>query len=194
MKAINHSNMLAIDLICGAAVIAGIGGGIYFIAMHYPHAALERQSHNHSITQANGELETLRSEKRDAANLLAQRQMQLRTSGALPSEMPVEEYFKTLSQLAATNQIHILRQNPVSPRTYPGLLEQRFAFEVSGRLVNLMQFFQEMEKIEFWADISYIRLTDGHNRPDQVTDDRSAALTISVFSALNHDPAGAKKP
>ena len=106
------------------------------------------------------------------------------TQGRLPTGTSVESYFQELSALALQNRLRVVRHNPLMARSYPGLLEQRFAYEVVGTLSDLAQFFKAIERTDFWADVSYLRIGDGRGsgRSGQRAM-RTAVLTISIFSA-----------
>ena len=110
----------------------------------------------------------------------SRRQSQLAAVGPLPSEVPSESYLRTLSSLASENKLTVVRQLPLSPRDYPGLLEQRFAYEVSGTLPDLARFFKAVELSPSWTDISYLKVETGKSTEGE--SHRSALLTFSVFS------------
>ena len=116
--------------------------------------------------------------------VLADRSAELAESGHLPEQTPLEEYFRTLSDLAARHQLRVVRQNPLSSRRYPGLLEQRFAYEKTGSTPDLVHFFKAIETIDFWADISYLKVESGQSPYGRTPSDRVATLTLSLFSVL----------
>jgi hypothetical protein len=124
---------------------------------------------------------------------LKERQVELATSGQLPAQIPIEEYFQTLSRLAGRHHLRVVRHNPLGPRSYPGLLEQRYAYEVIGTMPDIARFFRAIEDAEFWADISYLKIDGGPPSADQggePTDERDAILTISLFSAAPAEQSG----
>lgn len=132
-----------------------------------------------------------------ALRLAAARQRTLRDAtrkelsghGQLPDHAPIEAYFQALSVDAERHELHVIRHEPLASRRYPGLLEQRFAFEVSGSAPNLVRFLHSIEQTEFWADISYLRfhgLSPGPGESDRKT---VAALTLSLFSSPAPDEA-----
>lgn len=135
---------------------------------------------------ARSDLEVLRQERGAQARLLGRRQRELSTQGRLPTETSVESYFQELSALALQNGLRVVRHNPLTARSYPGLLEQRFAYEVVGTLSDLGQFFKAIERTDFWADVSYLRIGDGQRsgRSEKAAT-RTALLTISIFSATS---------
>ena len=135
---------------------------------------------------ARGDLEVLQREQGAQARLLSHRQRELSTQGRLPTETSVESYFQELSALALQNGLRVVRHNPLMARSYPGLLEQRFAYEVVGTLSDLGQFFKAIERSDFWADVSYLRIGDGHGKGrSKQAATRTALLTISIFSATS---------
>jgi len=80
--------------------------------------------------------------------------------------------------------LRIVKHHPLSARQYPDLLEQRYAYEVTGSLPDLVEFLKSIENTDFWADVSHLKVDRGKRRKDAVSDERNAALTISLFSAL----------
>lgn len=131
-------------------------------------------------------IETVRDRQRE---MLRQKQVELADRGHLPEQTPVEEYFQALSSLAQRSGLSVMRHQPMLARSYPGLLERRYAYEVAGTFSSLMQFFRGIEESRYWADVSYLRIEQsdaiGTNEPR-----RSAMLTMSVFSA---GPTAAKQ-
>lgn len=108
---------------------------------------------------------------------------ELSAHGQLPDHAPIEAYFQALSASAAQHQLHVIRHEPLASRRYPGLLEQRFAFEVSGSAPNLVRFLQSIERTEYWADVSHLRVQDGSAQRDEGDRTIVAALTLSLFSS-----------
>jgi hypothetical protein len=83
----------------------------------------------------------------------------------------------------------VVRHNPLGPRSYPGLLEQRYAYEVIGTQPDLARFLRAIEDAEFWADISYLKIDGGKRQGGEPTDECDALLTISLFSAARAEGA-----
>lgn len=115
--------------------------------------------------------------------VLAGHQATLASERQLPLRAPLEESIQSLSSLAETHQVHVLRQNPLSPRRYPGLLEQRFALEVSGTMPELAAFFNAVEDTETWVDIAYLKIINAEVTTSGDAPERVATLTLSLFSA-----------
>jgi hypothetical protein len=147
-----------------------------------------------TVADLKGAAAEVASRRRDLASLqsvatrqrttLAEKEKQLAQSGRLPHETPTEEYFEFLSMLAAQHQLRILKHNPMPSQEYPGLREDRFAFDVVGTFPNLVLFFQGIESSPYWADVSYLRVSS--TAPDgggQTAPSAVANLTVSLFSA-----------
>lgn len=107
-------------------------------------------------------------------------QAELVATGAMPAQTPQEGHLRTVSGLAAANHLSVIRQLPLSPREYPGLMEQRFAFEVAGTTTDLARFFKAVETSPGWTDISYLKIEPVATAGASA--DRIATLTFSVFS------------
>lgn len=114
--------------------------------------------------------------------MLETHQSSLTSERQLPSRAPLEESIQTLSRLAETHGVHVLRQNPLSSRQYPGLQEQRFALEISGAMPDLVRFLKAVEDAETWADVAYLKIISSASLGGS-TPDRVATLTLSLFSA-----------
>jgi len=115
--------------------------------------------------------------------VLASHQATLASERQLPLRAPLEESIQSLSSLAETHRVHVLRQNPLAPRRYLGLLEQRFALEVSGTMPDLAAFFKAVEDAETWADIAYLKIINAETPTNGNMPERVATLTLSLFSA-----------
>jgi len=121
-------------------------------------------------------------------SVVAARRQELADRGRLPDQAPIEAYFQTLAALAAEHHLQIRRHHPLAPRVYPGLLEQRFAYEVTGRVPDLTGFLAAVEHTVYWADVSYLKIDRGDEVKRGLADQRVAQLTFSLFAALPPDP------
>ena len=115
--------------------------------------------------------------------MLVQRRRELSERGHLPETTPVEEYFQAIAAVAVDNRLLVVRHQPLSSRSYPGLLERRYVYEVAGGFSQLMQFLKAIEQSGFWADVSYFRIQKHRGTGKADSAERSAMLTMSLFSA-----------
>ena len=192
MVAITRSNklhLLILDALGASLSAAGLGAALWLFLIHNQHAASELRDYNQMIASATQDLAALRSAGDRQRATLKERQAELAGGGQLPVEISLEEYFQTLSRLAVQHRLRVVRHNPLTSRTYPGLLEQRYAYEVIGTMPDLARFFRAIEDAEFWADISYLKIHNGQPQGGETTEERIASLTISLFSAAANDPA-----
>ena len=180
----SHRNLMALDALFAAVLASCLAIGAYLAFVDPDQTTMEIRDFRGGILKSRAELLNLRTERDRLNSLVAERRAILSSSGILPAEMPVEKYFQDLSRLASEHHLHVLRQNPLSPRIYPGLLEQRYCFEVSGTTTDIVFLLQSIESIEAWADVSFIKITDEKSRQESSGDERVALLTISIFSAL----------
>jgi hypothetical protein len=118
---------------------------------------------------------------------LAAYEQRLAANGRLPQSAPVEPFFRYLSEIADHGNVRVIGHRPLTPRTYPGLVEQRFSYDVTGSFPNLALFLRTIERSDFWADVAYLKI----DRPSRATADNAADptvnLTISMFSAAPDD-------
>ncbi len=184
-----------LDLAGGGFLIVVLGAFVWMTLLRTDETALTLAELGRTTQSARNELDGLRAERDRHRATLKTRRAELQKSGQLPAQAPVEEYFRTLSDLAARYRLRVVRHNPLNSRTYPGLLERRYAYEVTGSLPDLAQFFQSIEASEFWADIAYLKIDQGPPSPNAARE-RVATMTISVFSAQPRAPLhpGSTKP
>lgn len=179
-----------IDVIGGAIVAACVTGFFWSIATGSDRTRGEIADLNRAISKASSNVSSLRATATLLRETLAHRRKELDASGQLPTHAPVEEYFQKLSVAATHRGLRVLRHNPLSARTYPGLLEQRYVFEVAGSTQSIIRFLKTIEQSNYWADVSYL-IIDGSSQvgrrgtsdPNDAESTRKATLTISLFSA-----------
>jgi len=177
--------VLLIDLV-GVAVVSLCSFAVYSLATAQAHRSsqtipgLQAQSNQsaqdvHRLTSAC---------QRQRTEMAATQEVLDRTG--LPQSTPVEVYLQAIATLASENQIRVVEQHPLSPVSYPGLLEQRCAYGVSGRATNLIAFLYAVEQAPYWADISYLSIQSDSGTDLRQTAEHTARLTFSLFS---HIPA-----
>jgi len=185
--------LLLLDALGASLSGAGLLAACWMTFFHNEHATTELRDHTAMISSATQNLAALRMAVEGQRATLKERQEELATSGQLPAQIPIEEYFQTLSRLADRHRLRVVRHNPLAPRSYPGLLEQRYAYEVMGTMPDIAQFFRAIEDAEFWADISFLKIDGGSpsaNQDGEQTGERDAMLTISLFSAAAAEQSG----
>jgi hypothetical protein len=103
--------------------------------------------------------------------------------GPLPDRAPVESYLQALAGLCAQHHVNVVSQHPLSPRNYPGLLEQRYAYDISGTAPDLLRFLRAIESLDYWCDVSYLSLERSQTHETQRMAKGAANLTLSLFSS-----------
>ena len=176
-----------LDLAGGGFLMVILGAFVWMTLLRTDETALKLTELRQTAQSARTEIDGLSAERDRQRATLKSRRAELKRSGQLPAQAPVEEYFRSLSDLAARHRLRVVRHNPLNGRTYPGLLERRYAYEVTGSLPDMVQFFQSIEASEFWADIAYLKIDQGPPSPNAARE-RVATLTISVFSAQPRAP------
>ncbi len=182
-------SLLLLDAI-GACLLAGAFlTAAWLTFVHNEHATVEVNELTELISTATQDLKALQTAEERQRAILKERQSELTAGGQLPAKIQIEEYFQTLSRLAAQHNLRVIRHNPLASRSYPGLLEQRYVYEVIGTMPDLARFFKAIEDAEFWADVSYLKIDGGRRNSGEPTDERVASLTISLFSAARAESA-----
>jgi outer membrane murein-binding lipoprotein Lpp len=191
MKTAAKLPMFLIDAL-GAAILGGcVLGCAYLVFMRGDQTALEINELTAQINTASRDLSAVRTARDVQRNILKQQQVEMGAGRQLPASIPLEEYFQALSRLAVQHHLRVVRQNPLSPREYPGLLEQRYAYEVSGSMPDMVRFFKSIEEADFWADIAFLKIDGVEPGPGVASRDRLAILTLSLFSALKQEAPAA---
>ena len=67
-------------------------------------------------------------------------QEKLERVGQLPDAVEIESYFQHLSKLSDHHNLRVVRQEPLSRQTYPGLYEARYAYDVVGVFPDILAF------------------------------------------------------
>ncbi len=176
--------MLAIDAVGGSITTVFVLVFLWLVLVQSRAATSDAKQLGQAVQSTRTNLAQVRATCDRLRTSLADRQAELLRTGRLPDHPPVEEYFQTLSELAAQNQLRVVRHNPLPSRTYSGLFEQRFAYEVMGSAPNVISFLWAIEHTDFWADVSYFKIDKGRIPVNGGVNQRAAVLTISLFSAL----------
>lgn len=163
------------------AVSCLIGSGwVFFVRIEQTHERIKAFSEHVQATQR--EARTLRTSLGDLRARIVQTHAALEDSGQLPAKAPVEEYFRSLSNLAAKLDLQVMRNSPHGERHYPGLMEERYSFDVAGTTDAVMRFLQGIERSEYWADVGYLKISSGAVGITPKPALRSANLILSLFS------------
>lgn len=180
----------AIDLVGGGVAALGVAALLWSVVLRPDRTSAAIQELSEDLRVGRQRLAQVRAELQEQRSLVQSRRAQLDTAGKLPEQTRVEEYFQVLSGLATSNSVTLLRQNPLTSRLYPGLLERRYAYEVSGSAPDLVRFLKAIEESKFWADVSYLTIDQGVAGAGGVSRSRVARLTISLFSAPTSEQEG----
>ncbi len=173
-----------VDIVGGCTVAACLLGFIW-LTMIRPDRTRSRISElTHVLRQARLDRAVLETVRDKQGVILQGHQARLAKTGQLPPDAPIEEYFQILSSLASEHQLRVVGHKPLGRRNYPGLLEQRYTYEVTGSLPDLVLFLRAIEDADFWADVSYLSIDRGRQAAGSASTERLAALTISLFSAV----------
>lgn len=183
MRINGKAGLRAIDAIGGGLVAACLMGFVWTAAVHNKRIGREIRELRAMTRTAHRDAGAVELALAQQLSVLAERQKALATTGQLPVEAPVEEYFQTLSRIATGYELRVIRHQPLTPRQYPGLLEQRYTYEVSGSMPNVARFLKAIEGADFWADVSYLSMGRGVGAEQAVVNKRVAELTLSLFSA-----------
>lgn len=178
-----NASLKIVDLIGGGTAAACVCGLVWLTLLRTDPTSAETQDLARAVRTARLQLAALDAEHQRQQNLFEDHQARLSTRGRLPDEAPVEDYFRALSRLATEHSLRVLRHSPLGPRSYPGLLEHRYTYEVAGSIPDLMRFLHGVESATFWADIGYLQIDASAGTHTGDAQMRVAKLTFSLFSA-----------
>ncbi len=125
--------------------------------------------------------------------LLEGYQEKLERVGQLPDGVEIESYFQHLSKLSDHHNLRVVRQEPLSRQTYPGLYEARYAYDVVGVYPDILAFLKSIEETGFWADVSYLKVEQRSRTKTQTGRERVASLVISLFSTRTDQQASSER-
>lgn len=182
-------SLLAIDGVGGAISALLLGLGLWNAFPDQSEGAGSTRELAATIARGKAELSGLGGAIEEQRTLESRYQSALAAAGKLPGQTPQETHLRALSSLAAQNHLGVVRQLPLSPREYPGLMEQRFAYEVNGTMPDLARFFKAVETAPGWTDISFLKIEQGASDGDSKR--RNALLTFSAFSLGATQPPAA---
>lgn len=183
-----NKSLSLIDVVAGCVVTMCVGGFLWFGLVQNERTRRVTEQLTAQLDAAQRDSAAMLTVLDTQKALLAARAAELARSGQLPATAPVEEYFESLSILTRKLHLRVLRHRPLSPRRYPGLLEQRYTYDVSGSTQDLIHFLQEIEAGTYWADVGFLKIESGTSTRAGGDDPRIASLTISLFSALAVEP------
>lgn len=184
MKPGSRLEMLAIDVVGACLVGACVAAFFWLMVGKSDMVRDEIRKASSDLASAETEFSRLRIEHSTEHANLADRKAQQARIGKLPSRAPTEQYFQSLSQLAVSRHLKVLQHNPLASVEYPGLLEQRFTYEVAGEWPNIVLFLRDIELSDAWADVAYLKVSHGGKTAGNESNERPVALTISMFSAM----------
>lgn len=176
--------VLVVDLLCGSVMAICVTGLLWMTMVRSDDSRDLIRAMKSRVGEAQRELSSVRAERDQRRTLLLERRQRLADNGQLPEKLPLVEYFQTVSRLAQSHDLRIVRQKPAPPREYPGLLEHRVEYELSGSFPDLVRFLQSIEDTDFWGDIGYLKVQGDNGPATDRAPARHALLTFSLFSAL----------
>jgi hypothetical protein len=177
-----------LDLLGGALVAASLGAAGWLAVFGAAETKARVTELSGQVQEAKQSIAGFRAARDRQQAELTTHQLVLAQRGRIPARPPIDEYFGALSAMATQHQLRILRHQPLSPRRYPGLLEQRFAYDVTGTVNDLIRFLKAIEDSSYWADISYLKIERGPGADQAAARNRTAQFTISLFSAPPSEP------
>lgn len=181
-------SIVAVDILGWASVSVCAGLMLWLTLFRNDEAPARIRELDRLVAAATAKVDDLHAQRDRHRALYKVRHAELVSRGRIPEMPPIEEYFQLLARLAGQFQIEVRAQSPLAPRTYPGLVEHRFSFDVAGSLFDLARFLSAIERSEYWADVSFLKIEAVRNdlsaaQSESETERRIAQLTLSVFSS-----------
>ncbi len=180
-----------IDLAGVVSLAALLALLVWFVTVRYDTNSTELTKLHAAVKSAQGDIRSLSQSQRQQDTLVAERQEKLTNLGKIPTSAPISGYFRTVSGLATSAGLDVLGQTPMSPQGYPGLIEERCAYEVAGTLPKLARFLHKIEQTEYWADVGYLSI-ERKNQIGVASAGCMAKITFSLFASPAMDHASSK--
>lgn len=182
-----RSSIIIID-VCGAGIVAACALGFVWMLLLRDDVTKQEidvlrgeiRSMRDDLSRLHGELDAQRAE-------VDQRRKDLALEGKLPNRTPVEQDLQAVYDVAKAHDIQVTGVTPLASRSYPGLLEQRYALETLGRMPSFTRFFKAIEDADLWVDIGYLKMESRPPGPTDADKRQKAVLTLSLFSAADAD-------
>ncbi len=175
-----------VDLACGAMVALLACVAIWLIITYVDRSGQELTEIRKELARTRQSLARYQVAESAVQAKIKKQTADLAQQGTLPDQFPIGSYFRDLTSMAIKAGVTVQSQVPMVATEYPGLVEQRSQFEVSGSLQSILTFFEAIEQSSYWADIGYFSLAQGSSRGTS-TLERHAKFTISMFSANTTD-------
>lgn len=171
----------AIDVVGSAVLTMLILACAWLLTMRFREQSDAMATFNAELTRAQSDLTALRVVHERQAEQLRLRQVEVATSGWLPDRAPVESILKSIGEAASQRELTVVAQKPLPARTYPGVREERYAYDVVGGTDGIAAFLGDIEQGSWWCDVSFLSV-------ESITEDVPprvrASLTLSLFSSI----------
>jgi len=171
-----------VDLACGAIVALLACVALWLLITYVDRSGQELAGMRKELARVRQSLARYQVAESAVQAKIKKQTADVAQQGTLPDQFPIGSYYRDLTTMAIKAGVTVQSQVPLVAAEYPGLVEQRSQFEVSGSLQSILTFFEAIEQSSYWADIGYFSLTQGSRRGTS-TLERRAKFTISMFSA-----------
>jgi hypothetical protein len=178
-----------VDVLGGTVLALCLGAFLWLVLVQNERTTADLQRLTRELQTAEHDTAALQAMRVKHVAALAGFREGLAESGQLPTAAPVEGYFEALSEFAHRHRLRVVRHQPLSALRYPGLVEQRYVYEVTGGTAELVRFLRDIEAASYWADVSFLKIETTTRPDDDGRQPRAASLTISLFSAAPIEPS-----
>lgn len=169
-----------VDVVGGAVFATIVLACAWLLTMRFREQSDDMATLTTELNRAQSDLAALRLVHDRQAEQLRLRRKEIATSGWLPDHAPVESILKSIGEAAAARELTVVAQKPLSARTYPGVREERYAYDVVGASGGIAGLLGDIERSGWWCDVSFLSV-------ESITDDAPprvrASLTLSLFSS-----------
>lgn len=176
-----------IDVVGGCIVTGCLIAFLYLSVIQTEANAQEVRRFAQAIKVTQRRMSKAQATAQEHQDALRNYKERLATQGHLPAHAPVEAFFRFLSATADHHNVRVVGQKPLTPRTYPGLCEHRFSYDVTGTFPNITRFLRAIERSDYWADVAYLKIDRPRSANASTSTNPAANLTISMFTAVSED-------
>jgi Tfp pilus assembly protein PilO len=193
MMSFRRTSLRVIDLLGGSLVASCLFVFVWVTALQPNQTQAQIEELVRRVDKAQRDLAAPVADTARQRLLLEEYREKLERLGQLPDGVDIESYFQHLSQLSDHHNLRVVRQEPLSRQIYPGLSEERYAYDVVGVFPDILAFLKSIEETDYWADVSYLKVEQRTQSKTQTGRERVASLVISLFSARTDQQAGIER-
>lgn len=180
----HEKSVVLVNLIGGILACVLAYAGIWQMFLVPKTASAELKDLRAILADRTQDMTTLEHELGKQKDLLEQREAELESRGAPPTQTPIEDDLRTITELAQRNGLHLMNVTPAGSVEYPGIREIQYHVTCCGIYTDLAKMLRQFEACDFWGDITCLKIESAKNTAGCGPNTRQMELTVSFYSAV----------